>query len=327
MEYTKLGGTGLDVSRIGLGCMSYGDVDAGGYRWVLDEASSRPFIRDAIEAGVNLFDTANVYSMGSSEEILGRALREFGRRDELVIATKVMGRMGPGPNRAGLSRKAVLNELDASLRRLGVDYIDLYQIHRSDPATPLLETLEALDTAVRSGKVRYIGASSMPAWQLAKALHLQERHGLARFVSMQDHYNLINRETERETLPLCIDERVGVIVYSPLARGRLARAWGASTARSDADAYGREQYARIGVEESDRRIVSALETIAGDRGVRMSVVAQAWVREQPVVDVTLVGATKPHHLADALSSLEITLTSDERAALEADYAPHPQPEY
>lgn len=327
MEYTKLGTTGLDVSKVGLGAMSYGDVRAGGYRWALDESTSRPFIRDAVEAGVNLFDTANVYSAGTSEEILGRALRDFGRRDELVIATKVMGRMAPGPNGGGLSRKSILAELDNSLRRLGVDYIDLYQIHRWDPTSPPLETLEALDTAVRTGKVRYLGASSMPAWRFAKALHLQQQHGLARFVSMQDHYNLINREPEREMLPLCEADGVGVIVYSPLARGRLAREWDVRTTRSDEDAYGREQYGRIGVEDADRRVAAAVGEIAARRGVPMSVVAQAWVRQHDVVDVTLVGATKPHHLTDAIASLDLVLTDDELAALGADYAPHPQPEY
>src|SRR5919112_2340655 len=242
MDYTKLGSTGLDVSRICLGCMSFGVPERGGHPWSLDEDRSRPLIRRAIEAGVNFFDTANVYSDGTSEEIVGRALAEFADRDEIVLATKVHGRMRPGPNGAGLSRKAILAELDASLRRLGTDYVDLYQIHRWDPATPIEETLEALDGCVRSGKVRYLGASSMWAWQFSKALHRAGEHGWHRFVSMQDHYNLLNREEEREMLPLCADQGIAVIPWSPLARGRLTRDWDETTARSETDEFGKSLY-------------------------------------------------------------------------------------
>src|ERR1700722_165608 len=251
MEYVNLGSTGLRVSRICLGCMSYGDPKRGAHEWSLDEEASQPFFRRAVEAGINFFDTANVYSAGSSEEITGGALAEYASRDEVVLATKVHGAMRADPNGGGLSRKAILTEIDHSLRRLGVDYVDLYQIHRWDPRTPVEETLEALDDVVRAGKARYIGASSMWAWQFAKALHLSDAHGWSRFVSMQDHYNLLYREEEREMLPLCQDQGIGVIPWSPLARGRLTRPWDATRARAESDAFG----ARLYHEASDRKIV------------------------------------------------------------------------
>jgi aryl-alcohol dehydrogenase-like predicted oxidoreductase len=316
MEYVRLGATGLEVSRICLGCMSYGDPARGTHEWSLDEESSRPFFRRAIEAGITFFDTANVYSLGSSEEITGRALADFARRDEVVIATKVHGRMRPGPNGGGLSRKAILAEIDASLRRLGTDYVDLYQIHRWDPATPVEETLEALHDVVKAGKARYLGASSMWAWQFAKALHLQERHGWSRFVSMQDHYNLLQREEEREMLPLCADAGIGVIPWSPLARGRLTRPWDASTERSRTDAFGSSLYA-----EDDRGIVDAVGRVADARGVPRAQVALAWVLRQPAVTAPIIGATKPHHLDDAVAAVSLELTDDEVAALESPYTP------
>ncbi|PWI43538.1 aldo/keto reductase [Streptomyces sp. ICBB 8177] len=314
MEYAKLGTTGLDVSRICLGCMSYGDPKRGNHPWSLDEEASRPFIRRAIEAGINFFDTANVYSDGSSEEIVGRALAEYANRDEIVLATKVHGRMRSGPNGGGLSRKAILSEIDHSLRRLGTDYVDLYQIHRWDPATPIEETLEALDDVVRAGKARYIGASSMYAWQFAKALHTSERHGWARFVTMQDHYNLLYREEEREMLPLCRDEGVGVIPWSPLACGRLTREWDASSARSETDEFGKKLY-----RESDRAIVDAVTEVAAERGVPRARVALAWLLRQPGITAPIVGATRPEHLDDAVASVDLSLTDEECARLEAHY--------
>jgi aryl-alcohol dehydrogenase (NADP+) len=318
MHYTRLGNTGLEVSRICLGCMSYGEPARGNHPWSLGEDEARPHIRRAVELGINFFDTANVYSAGSSEEIVGRALRDFARRDEVVLATKVHGRMSDGPNGAGLSRKAIAAQLDASLRRLGTDYVDLYQIHRWDPHTPIAETIEALDDAVRSGKVRYVGASSMFAWQFAKALHTADLNGWTRFVSMQDHFNLLNREEEREMLPLCLDEGVGVIPWSPLARGRLARAWDTSTDRSETDEFGRTLYA----DESDRAIVDAVGAVAEQRGVPRAQVALAWVAQHPAVTAPIVGATKEHHLDDAVAALDLRLTDEELAALEAPYRPH-----
>ncbi|MBY8887454.1 aldo/keto reductase [Streptomyces sp. PTM05] len=314
MDYAKLGTTGLDVSRICLGCMSYGDPKRGNHPWSLDEEASRPFIRRAVEAGINFFDTANVYSDGSSEEIVGRALAEYANRDEIVLATKVHGRMRSGPNGGGLSRKVILSEIDHSLRRLGTDYVDLYQIHRWDPVTPIEETLEALDDVVRAGKARYIGASSMYAWQFAKALHTSERHGWARFVTMQDHYNLLYREEEREMLPLCRDEGVGVIPWSPLARGRLTRDWDTGSARSETDEFGKRLY-----RESDRAIVDAVAEVAAERGVPRARVALAWLLRQPGVTAPIVGATKPEHLDDAVASVDLTLTDEECARLEAHY--------
>ncbi|WP_433284790.1 aldo/keto reductase [Micromonospora sp. CA-244673] len=321
MEYVKFGSTGLEVSRLCLGCMSYGEPSRGGHPWSLSEQESRPFIQQALELGVTFFDTANVYSDGTSEEIVGRALRDFARRDEVAIATKVHGRMGPGPNRGGLSRKHIMSEIDASLRRLGTDYVDLYQIHRLDPGTPIEETLEALHDLVRAGKVRYLGASSMYAWQFAKALWAAERHGWTRFVSMQNHYNLLYREEEREMLPLCLDQGVAVIPWSPLARGRLTRDWGEQTARAETDEFGRALYART--EENDRAVVDAVAGIAAARGVPRAQVALAWVARNPAVTAPIVGATKPHHLTDAVAALELQLTDEEVAALEAPYVPHP----
>ncbi|MET7804018.1 aldo/keto reductase [Micromonospora chersina] len=321
MEYVKFGSTGLEVSRLCLGCMSYGEPSRGGHPWSLPEQESRPFIQQALELGVTFFDTANVYSDGTSEEIVGRALKDFARRDDVVIATKVHGRMGPGPNRGGLSRKHIMSEIDASLRRLGTDYVDLYQIHRLDPGTPIEETLEALHDLVRAGKVRYLGASSMYAWQFAKALWAAERHGWTRFVSMQNHYNLLYREEEREMLPLCLDQGVAVIPWSPLARGRLTRDWGERTARAETDEFGRALYART--EENDRAVVDAVARIAAERGVPRAQVALAWVARNPAVTAPIVGATKPHHLTDAVAALELKLTDEEVAALEAPYVPHP----
>jgi aryl-alcohol dehydrogenase-like predicted oxidoreductase len=319
MDYLKLGSTGLDVSAICLGCMTYGEPDRGGHSWTLPEDQSRPFIRQALDAGINFFDTANVYSDGSSEEIVGRALADFARRDEVVIATKVHGRMHPGPNGAGLSRKAVFTEVDASLTRLGTDYIDLYQIHRWDPTVPIEETLEALSDVVRAGKVRYLGASSMWAWQFSKALYLQQINGWAKFVTMQDHYNLLNREEEREMIPLCADQGVGLIPWSPLARGKLTRDWDETTARSETDEFGKRLYS----EASDRQIVDAVKEVADQRGVPRAQVALAWVSRNPVVTAPIIGASKPAHLDDAVASLDIDLTDDEVARLEKPYEPHP----
>jgi aryl-alcohol dehydrogenase-like predicted oxidoreductase len=319
MEYVKLGSTGLDVSQLCLGCMSYGEPDRGAHPWSLTEEASRPFIKRALEAGVNFFDTANVYSAGSSEEIVGRALRDFADRDEVVIATKLHGVMRPGrPNGGGLSRKEVFTEVDHSLRRLGVDYIDLYQIHRWDPGTPIEETLEALHDVVKSGKVRYIGASSMAAWQFAQALYVADLHGWTRFATMQNHYNLVYREEEREMLPLCLDQGVGVIPWSPLARGKLTRDWDTSTLRAENDQFGRSLYH----EDADRRVVEAVAEIAAKRGVPRAQVALAWVAKHPAVTAPIVGATKPEHLEDALASFELELTPDEIEALEEPYVPH-----
>ncbi|HEY0168671.1 MAG TPA: aldo/keto reductase [Jatrophihabitans sp.] len=317
MDYTKLGSTGLDVSRICLGCMSFGVPGRGNHEWTLDSERSRPLIRRAIEAGVNFFDTANVYSDGTSEEIVGRALAEFGDRDEIVLATKVHGRMRPGPNGAGLSRKAILSELDASLRRLGVDYIDLYQIHRWDDNTPIAETMSALHDAVRSGKVRYLGASSMYAWQFAKAQHLADRNGWTRFATMQNHYNLLYREEEREMLPLCADQGVAVIPWSPLARGRLTRDWDADTARSQIDEFGKSLYL-----EEDRVIVERVAELAAERGVSRAQIALAWLLRNPVVAAPIVGATRVEHLEDAFAAVDVSLSDDEVERLESGYRPH-----
>ena len=320
MEYIKLGNTGMDISPLALGCMTYGDPDRGPHPWTLPEEQSRPLIRQAVDAGLNFFDTANVYSNGSSEEIMGRALADFTRRDETVIATKVHGAMRQGPNGRGLSRKAIFAELDASLTRLATDYVDLYQIHRWDPATPIEETLEALHDVVKAGKVRYIGASSMAAWQFSKALYLQQLHGWTRFVTMQDHYNLIYREEEREMFPLCADQKIGVLPWSPLARGKLTRDWDEKTNRSEKDEFGKTLYT---TEESDKAVAEAVRVIAERRGVPRAQVALAWVRSNNVVSAPIVGASKPAHLQDALASLELTLTPEEKAELENPYIPHP----
>jgi 1-deoxyxylulose-5-phosphate synthase len=321
MEYRRLGRTGLKVSRLCLGCMSFGDPGKGWHPWVLDEEASRPVIRRAVESGINFFDTANVYAAGVSEEITGRALNDFARRDEIVIATKAHGPWGKGPNQGGLSRKALFQAIDDSLRRLGTDYVDLYQIHRWDAETPIEETLEALDAIVRAGKVRYIGASSMYAWQFQKALLLSDAHGWARFVSMQNHLNLLYREEEREMLPLCVEEGIGVIPWSPLARGKLTRPWGTQTARSEGDRFGKMLYART--EASDRHVVTAVEQVAATRGVPMAHIAMAWMLAKPEVTAPIVGVSRLAHLEDALAALEVTLTADETAALEAPYVPHP----
>ncbi|MFJ9347421.1 aldo/keto reductase [Streptomyces sp. NPDC101237] len=318
MEYVKLGRTGLDVSRICLGCMTYGVPDRGIHEWTLDEEASRPLIRQALEAGVNFFDTANVYSDGTSEEIVGRALREFARRDEIVLATKVHGRMRPGPNGGGLSRKAILTEIDHSLGRLGTDYVDLYQIHRFDHETPVEETMEALHDVVKAGKARYIGASSMYAWEFSKAQYTAERNGWTTFVSMQDHYNLLYREEEREMLPLCADQGVGVLPWSPLARGRLTRDWGAVTERSAADTFGSRLY-----HEADRAIVEAVTRIAEDRGVTRAQVALAWLLHQSTVTAPIVGASKPHHIDEAVAAVELALSDKELEELRQPYGPHP----
>ncbi|MFD5061639.1 MULTISPECIES: aldo/keto reductase [unclassified Streptomyces] len=316
MDYLKLGTTGLDVSRICLGCMSYGVADRGNHSWTLDEEASRPFVRQAVEAGINFFDTANVYSDGTSEEIVGRALADFARRDEIVLATKVHGPMRPGANGGGLSRKAIMTEIDHSLRRLGTDYVDLYQIHRWDRATPIEETMEALHDVVKAGKARYIGASSMYAWQFSKAQYVAERHGWTRFVSMQNHYNLLYREEEREMLPLCADQGVGVIPWSPLARGRLTRAWDTTSARSETDEFGKTLY-----QDTDRHIVDAVAAIADERGVTRAQVALAWLLRQPGVTAPIVGATKPQHLDDAVASVALRLSDDECKRLEEHYSP------
>jgi aryl-alcohol dehydrogenase-like predicted oxidoreductase len=317
MRWVKLGSTGLDVSPICLGCMSYGVSDRGAHPWSLDEESARPFFKQAIEAGINFFDTANVYSDGTSEEITGRALADYGNREELVVATKVNGRMHRGPNGAGLSRKAILAEIDNSLHRLGMEYVDLYQIHRFDATVPVEETMEALHDVVKAGKARYIGASSMYAWQFSKMQYVAEANGWTPFVTMQDHYNLLYREEEREMLPLCVDQGVGVIPWSPLARGRLTRDWDAVTARAETDEFGRSLY-----REEDKAIVDAVATVAAARGISRAQVALAWLARHPAVDAPIVGATKPEHLADAVASVDVELSDDEVKALEAPYVPH-----
>ncbi|WP_313515427.1 aldo/keto reductase [Pseudomonas sp.] len=320
MEYHKLGRTGLDVSRLCLGCMTYGVPDRGSHAWTLDEAQSRPLIREAVEAGINFFDTANVYSDGTSEEIVGRALKEFIRREDVVIATKVHGRMHAGPNGAGLSRKAIMQEIDNSLRRLGTDYVDLYQIHRFDYQVPIEETLEALHDVVKAGKARYIGASSMYAWQFASMLHTARANGWTRFATMQNYLNLLYREEEREMLPLCRAEGIGVIPWSPMARGRLTRPWNETSERSESDQFGKSLYAHTG--DADRKVVEAVATVAAARGVPAAQVALAWVLAQPGVSAPIIGASKPGHLPDALAALELKLSAEEIAQLEAPYVPH-----
>ena len=320
MDYTRLGRTGLEISRLCLGCMSYGVPERGAHPWTLPEAESRPFLKRALDLGINFFDTANVYSDGTSEEIVGRALLEYARREEVVIATKVNGRMRPGPNGMGLSRKAILAEIDASLKRLGTDYVDLYQIHRWDYKVPIEETMEALNDVVRAGKARYIGASSMYAWQFAKALHVSERNGWARFVSMQNYVNLLYREEEREMLPLCREEGIGVIPWSPMARGRLTRDWDQSSARVETDEFGRTLYAKTG--DADRKVVEAVAAVAKARGVPRAQVALAWVLGKREVSAPIIGATKLGQLDDAVAALSLKLTAEEVAALEAPYVPH-----
>ena len=317
MDYVKLGSTGLDVSELCLGCMSFGEPGRGNHAWSLDEEASRPFIRRAVEAGINFFDTANVYSDGSSEEITGRALAEYANRDEIVLATKVYFQTHDGPNGQGLSRKAIMAEIDNSLRRLGTDFVDLYQIHRWDPRTPIEETMSALHDVVKAGKARYLGASSMWAWQFAKAQQVAERNGWTRFATMQNHYNLLYREEEREMLPLCADQGIGVIPWSPLARGKLTRDWDESTARAETDPFGKLLYA-----DTDRVIVERVAEVAAARGVSRAQVALAWVLRNPVITAPIVGTSKPHHLEDALAALDIDLTEDEVKQLTEPYTPH-----
>ncbi len=316
MEYARLGDSGLEVSRIAVGCMSWGDGGQG-RPWTKDEEFAEATIKAALDAGINFFDTANVYSHGTSEEYTGRSLWKHAEREDVVLATKVHGRMRPGPNGAGLSRKAILREIDASLARLGTDYVDLYQIHRWDPDVPIEETMEALHDVVRAGKVRYLGASSMYAWQFAKAQHIAERHGWTRFVSMQNHYNLIYREEEREMIPLCRDLGVGVIPWSPLARGRLTRAWDTKTARSDTDEFGRSLY-----RDEDVTVVDKVLAVSARRGVTPAQVALAWLLAQPGVVSPIVGITKPAHLTDAVAAVDLTLTDGELEELGAGYVPH-----
>lgn len=320
MQTTRLGRTGLEVSRLCLGCMSYGEPARGNHPWTLGEAESRPFLKRALDLGFNFFDTANVYSDGSSEEIVGRALTAYTRRDEVVIATKVNGRMHPGPNGAGLSRKAIFTEIDASLKRLGTDHVDLYQIHRWDYKTPIEETMQALHDVVKAGKARYIGASSMYAWQFAQALAVADRHGWTRFVSMQNYVNLLYREEEREMLPLCRAEGIGVIPWSPLARGRLTRDWDAHSARAETDEFGRGLYAKTG--DADRRVVEALGAVASRLGLPRAQVALAWVLQQPGISAPIVGATRLDQLDDAVAALAVKLSADDIAELQAPYVPH-----
>ena len=328
MDYARLGDTGLKVSRICLGCMSYGDPDRADpsgtkrWPWALREDDAKPFFRRALDAGINFFDTANVYSTGASEEITGRALWSMAKREDIVLATKVHGAMSPGPNGRGLSRAAIMTEIDASLRRLGTDYVDLYQIHRWDDATPIEETLDALDACVRSGKVRYLGASSMHAWQLSKALYLADRHGYARFVSMQNHYNLLYREEEREMVGLCRDRGVGMIPWSPLARGRLARkaTEPETTKRSETDAFGRMAYGKT--VDVDRPVLERLDELSAQRGIPNAQLALAWLLRKPGVVSPIIGATKPQHLDDAVAAIGVTLTDDEAKRLEEPYVPH-----
>ncbi len=320
MKTIKLGRTGLDVSRICLGCMSYGDAARGNHAWTLGEAASRPFIKKALDLGINFFDTANVYSAGTSEEIVGRALLEYAPRGEVVIATKVHGRMHKGPNGAGLSKKAIFAEIDASLKRLGTDFVDLYQIHRWDPSVPIEETLEALNDVVRAGKALHIGASSMYAWQFAKALHLSDRHGWARFATMQNYINLLYREEEREMLPLCKAEGIGVIPWSPLARGRLTRDWDSQSARSETDEFGRSLYRNTA--EADRKVVDALAAVARRLDRPRAQVALAWLLAKSEISAPIVGATRLEQLDDAVAALALKLAPEDIAELEAPYVPH-----
>jgi 1-deoxyxylulose-5-phosphate synthase len=320
MKYVKFGKTGLDVSRLCIGCMTYGIPDRGPHPWTLEEEKSRPLIKQAVELGINFFDTANVYSDGTSEEILGRALKEYTRREDVVIATKVNGRVRPGPNGAGLSRKAIFGELDNSLRRLGTDFVDLFQIHRWDPAVPIEETMEALHDVVKAGKVRYIGASSMYAWQFSKALYTSRLRGWTEFVSMQNHLNLLNREEEREMLPLCADQGIAVMPWSPLARGRLTRAWNETSSRQETDEFGKKLYTQF--PDSDRLIIDQVSAIAGARGVPRAQVAMAWLLQKKGVTSPIVGASKTDHLKDAVAALSLKLTAEEITSLERPYVPH-----
>ncbi|MCJ2129679.1 aldo/keto reductase [Methylobacterium sp. E-045] len=321
MKLKKLGRTGLDVSPLCLGCMTYGIPERGPHPWTLREEESRPLIRQAIELGINFFDTANYYSDGTSEEILGRALKDFADRDSIVLATKCYYPLKDQPNAGGLSRKAIFASIDASLKRLGTDHVDLFQIHRWDYGTPIEVTMEALHDVVKAGKARTIGASSMYAWQFAKALFTADLHGWTRFATMQDHYNLLHREEEREMLPLCADQGIGVLPWSPLARGRLTRDWDEGSARQDSDEVGKRLYASA--EAADRAIVAKVAEIAQARGVSRAQVALAWVVQKPIVTAPIIGASKPTHLTDAVAALDLALDADEISALEALYTPHP----
>lgn len=316
MEYTRLGNSGLKVSRIALGCMSFGDTSRGFSQWSLSEEDAQPFFRQAVELGITFWDTANVYALGSSEEITGRAIATFSRREDIVLATKVHFRMHDGPGGQGLSRKAIMENIDASLRRLGTDYVDLYQIHRFDPNTPVEETMEALHDVVKAGKARYIGASAMWAWQFSKMQYTASANGWTRFVSMQDEYNLIMREEEREMFGLLADQGVGSIPFSPLAKGRVCRPWGEHTARGDSDPVGRRYD-----QGQDAPIVAAVQRIAETRGIPMAQVALAWVLSKPAVSAPIVGPTKVHHLTDAVAALDVRLTAEEVAQLEEHYTP------
>ena len=315
MEYTRLGRTGLRVSRLGLGCMSYGDPGTGLHRWTLDEDAAAPFFRQAVELGVTFWDTANVYQNGTSEEFVGRAIRNYSRREDIVLATKVHGKMHDGPGGSGLSRKAILEQLDGSLRRLSTDYIDVYYIHRFDDEVPVEETMETLHDVVKAGKVRYLGASSMWAWQFAKMQHAAVLNHWTRFTAMEDQYNVLKREEERDMIPLCLDHGVGLTPYSPLAKGRAARPWGEQTARSSTDVVARS----FDPEDADRPVVDAVHGIAEGRGIPMAQVALAWVLSKPVVACPIVGATRPKHLDDAVAALGVVLTPDEVALLEDPY--------
>jgi aryl-alcohol dehydrogenase-like predicted oxidoreductase len=321
MNYVRFGGTGLEISRLILGCMTFGVPDRGAHPWTLDEEKSRPIIKKAIELGINVFDTANVYSDGTSEEIVGRALKDFASRDEVVIATKLNMRMRKGPNGAGLSRKAVFAEIDHSLRRLGTDYVDLYQIHRWDPHVPIEETLEALHDVVKAGKARYIGASSMHAYQFAQAVYKARLHGWTTFCSMQNYVNLLYREEERDMLPFCADENIAVIPWSPMARGRLTRDWDETTERAESDAFGKTLYEQTAA--ADRKVVEKVAEIAKNRGVPRAQVALAWVVQKPGITAPIIGASKESHLDDAVAALSLNLSSEEIAVLEAAYVPHP----
>lgn len=323
MESVNLGRTGLKVSRLCLGCMSFGVPERGTHAWTLDEGQSRPLIKQAIDAGLNFFDTSNSYSDGTSEEITGRALKEMARREEVVLATKVYFPARKDANARGLSRKAIFTEIDNSLRRLGTDYVDLYQIHRWDYSTPIEETLEALHDVVKAGKARYLGASSMFAWQFCKALMISERHGWAKFVSMQNHYNLLYREEEREMIGLCLDQGIGVIPWSPLARGKLARPWEdePTTSRAATDEVTKSLYTTTAA--ADRAVVERLGELSAARGISRAQLAMAWLLQQPGVTSPIIGATKPHHLEDAIAALSVTLSKEEMTSLQAPYVPHP----
>lgn len=320
MEYVKLGNTGMDVSRVCLGCMSFGDPGSWIHQWVLKEEESREIIKRALDLGINFFDTANVYSLGKSEEILGRALKDYGNREEIVIATKVHGKMSEGPNGGGLSRKEIFNEIDKSLRRLGTDYVDLYIIHRWDYNTPIEETMEALHDVVKAGKARYIGASAMYAWQFQKALYTAEKHGWTRFVSMQDHLNLLYREEEREMLPLCREEKIGVTPYSPLASGRLCRDWSETTKRYETDQIARSKYDATA--EADKLVVERLAKVAKDRGIPRTHAAIAWLLQKEPVAAPIIGATKLSHIETAAEAVKVKLTTEEIMFLEEPYIPH-----